>query len=103
MKFRNAAVFAAAMAFCGTALANHHESTAEKIKMLDSDGDGQVSAVEYTAKSGMNQADFDMIDADKDGFATAAEMDAHKAMKMDGKTKIDGKAAPKAKPMSDGG
>jgi hypothetical protein len=101
MKISKVAVFAAAMAFCGAAYADKHGSTADKIKMLDSDGDGQVSAAEYTAKSGMTQADFDTIDANKDGFATTAEMDAHKAMKKD--TQENSEKMDKPKPMSDGG
>ncbi len=84
MSMRKVIVFAAAVTFSSLAYAGDKASTADKIKMLDTDMDGQVSAAEYTAKSGMTQADFDSIDTNKDGFATAAEMDAHKAMKKDG-------------------
>jgi len=90
MILRKAIILSTAIALSGLAYAGGDKaSTADKIKMLDSDGDGQVSATEYTAKSGKIQADFDSMDADKDGFATTAEMDAHKAMKRDDTNQMD--------------
>jgi Ca2+-binding EF-hand superfamily protein len=55
--------------------------TAETMKMLDSDGDGRVSATEYTASPGKTRAEFARIDRDADGYLTAAEMDAHRTAK----------------------
>lgn len=83
MNIHKIAAFAAAMVVAGAASAGDNKSTAEKIQMLDTDGDGQVSASEYTAKEGMTQADFAKVDANADGFATSAEMEAHWAMKKD--------------------
>ncbi len=85
MKIKQISLLAAAMALAGTAAANHHESTAEKVKMLDTDGDGRVSQAEFTAKDGKNAADFARIDANRDGYVTAAEMDAYKAGMKSGK------------------
>jgi hypothetical protein len=48
-------------------------SSAEKIKTLDTDGDGSLSAVEHEASS---RTMFDSLDADKDGSLTAAEIKA---------------------------
>lgn len=74
---------AAAMAVAGFASAADNKTTAEKIRMLDTDGDGRVSAAEYTAKDGKTQADFARIDTDGDGYASSAEMEAHASMKHD--------------------
>lgn len=61
-----------------SALASADEGdTAETIRMLDRDGDGRVSAAEYTASPGKTRGEFDRIDRNADGYATAAEMDAH--------------------------
>jgi len=56
---------------------------AETIKLLDRDGDGRVSVVEYTASPGKTRAEFGRIDGDADGYVTAAEMDAHRKAKQD--------------------
>jgi hypothetical protein len=48
-------------------------SSAEKIKTLDTDGDGALSAVEHEAGS---RTMFDKLDADKDGSVTEAEIKA---------------------------
>lgn len=53
-------------------------SSAEKIKVIDTNHDGNLSAEEHVAGS---QKMFTMMDADKDGALTAAELDAgHKLM-----------------------
>ena len=54
-------------------------TAAEKIKVIDTDGDGVLSAAEHTAGS---KAMFDRMDTDKDGFLSKAEMAAGHAMKM---------------------
>lgn len=48
-------------------------SSADRIKTLDTDGDGSLSAVEHEAGS---RTMFDQLDADKDGSLTAAEIKA---------------------------
>jgi len=54
-------------------------SSADKIKMFDTNGDGVLSAEEHQTGA---KAMFDKMDADKDGFVTKAEMTAaHKTMK----------------------
>ncbi|HVJ36901.1 MAG TPA: hypothetical protein VM687_03745 [Stenotrophomonas sp.] len=55
-------------------------SAAEKIKEIDTNGDGKISAAEHAAGS---QKMFGKLDADGDGKVTAAEMQAghDKAMK----------------------
>ncbi len=85
MKIQKLGFLVAAMAVAGVASAHNHESTAEKIRMLDTDGDGRVSQAEFTAKDGKTAADFARIDTNRDGFVTAAEMDAYKARKDSGK------------------
>ncbi len=57
------------------------KSVADKIRMIDRDSDGQVSAFEHeTASAAM----FDRMDDNGDGFLTEREMKAgHKAMKKD--------------------
>ena len=57
--------------------------TAGTMKLLDRDGDGRVSAAEYTASPGKTRAEFERIDRDADGYASAAEMDAHSKAKQD--------------------
>jgi Ca2+-binding EF-hand superfamily protein len=53
-------------------------STADKIKMVDTNGDGVVSADEHAAGA---KAMFDKMDSDKDGYLTQSEMEAgHKKM-----------------------
>ena len=46
-------------------------SSAEKIKTIDTNGDGVLSAEEHAAGS---KAMFDAMDTDKDGFVTLAEL-----------------------------
>ena len=46
-------------------------SAAEKIKVIDSDGDGILTAAEHAAGS---RAMFEKMDTDKDGFLTKAEL-----------------------------
>ncbi len=48
-------------------------SSAEKIKALDTDGDGALSSVEHEAGS---RTMFDQLDANKDGSLTAEEIKA---------------------------
>jgi Ca2+-binding EF-hand superfamily protein len=53
-------------------------SSAEKIKVIDTDGDGALSADEHAAGSKMM---FEKMDTNKDGFLTKAEMTAgHKKL-----------------------
>jgi Ca2+-binding EF-hand superfamily protein len=55
-------------------------SAADKIKVMDKNGDGVLSADEHAAGAKMM---FDAMDADKDGFITPAEMAAgHSKMMM---------------------
>ena len=49
------------------------KSSAEKIKVVDSDGDGALTAKEHEAGS---KKMFSKMDADKDGSLTAAEIEA---------------------------
>ena len=48
-------------------------TAAEKIKMLDSDGDGVLTSEEHAAGA---RSMFDKMDADKDGYLTKAELKA---------------------------
>jgi membrane-bound ClpP family serine protease len=53
-------------------------SSGEKIKVVDKDGDGKLSAAEHSAGA---ESMFTKMDQDADGFLTAAEIDAgHKLM-----------------------
>jgi EF hand domain-containing protein len=53
-------------------------STAEKIKAIDTNGDGKLSAAEHSAGS---QSMFEKMDTDKNGSLSKAESDAgHKAL-----------------------
>jgi Ca2+-binding EF-hand superfamily protein len=52
---------------------------AEKIKVIDTDGDGALTAEEHRAGS---KKMFDLMDANKDGALTREEMSAGQAMKM---------------------
>ena len=53
-------------------------SSAEKIKALDTDGDGALSSVEHEAGS---RTMFDQLDANKDGSLTAEEIKAGQEVK----------------------
>ncbi len=57
---------------------SHGMSSADKIKVVDANGDGALSAQEHEAGS---RSMFDKKDMDKDGYLTAAEIEAgHLAM-----------------------
>lgn len=93
-----AAAVAASVALSGTALAGDMNS-AEKIKKMDTNGDGRLSAAEHEAGA---REMFMKMDTNKDGSVTAAEMDAsHKAMKKD-RSKMDHKKSDEAKPKDSG-
>lgn len=96
-----AATLAAAAALSGAAVAGDM-SSAEKIKTMDTNGDGRLSAAEHEAGA---REMFKKMDANKDGTVTAAEMDAsHKRMMKD-HSKMDHKRDHKkdeAKPKSSG-
>ena len=77
MNIRKISALAAAMVVAGVASAGDDKSTAEKMQWLDTDGDGRVSAAEYTAKDGKTQADFAQVDSDGDGFASRGELESH--------------------------
>ena len=70
-------LLASGIAFVGGAFAaddwKSGKSAEEKFKMMDSDGNGSVSAAEHAAGAERMFVD---LDADKDGNVTAAEMDA---------------------------
>lgn len=53
--------------------AGHDPGKGDKLKMMDTDGNGQVSGAEHAAGA---QKMFTGMDSNKDGFVTAAEMDA---------------------------
>jgi Ca2+-binding EF-hand superfamily protein len=54
-------------------------SSADKIKVLDTNGDGVLSADEHAAGSKMM---FDKMDTDKDGYLSKAELEAGHAKMM---------------------
>ena len=92
-----AATVAAAVALSGPALAGDM-SSAEKIKKMDTNGDGKLSAAEHEAGA---RDMFAKMDTNKDGSVTVAEMDAsHKRMMKD-HSKMDHKKS-QAKPKSSG-
>jgi hypothetical protein len=64
----------ALMAVAGWASAHENATTTDKVRMLDTDMDGQVSLAEYTT-SGETEEGFAKIDVNADGFVTAAEME----------------------------
>ncbi|KGQ18112.1 Calcium-binding EF-hand-containing protein [Lysobacter dokdonensis DS-58] len=66
-------------ALAGIAFGASAHGDGDKFKMMDTNGDGQISAAEHEA--GVTKM-FTEMDADKDGFVTAAEMDSmHASMK----------------------
>ena len=69
-----AASILAAVALSGTALAGGTMSSSDKIKKMDTNGDGQLSAAEHETGA---RAMFAAMDTNKDGNVTAAEMDAN--------------------------
>ncbi len=64
------------LALAGVAIAA--EDTAQTLEALDSDGDGRISATEYTASPGKTRSEFTRIDRDGDGYLTAVEIDAYR-------------------------
>lgn len=75
-----------AVALSGAAFAGDR-SSADKIKKMDTNGDGQISAAEHEAGA---RKMFMMMDSNKDGSVTAAEMDASHKMMMKDHSKMDG-------------
>jgi Ca2+-binding EF-hand superfamily protein len=63
----------------GKTAAKGEMSAVEKIKVIDSDGDGKLTAAEHVSGSQMM---FERMDADRDGFLTAAEIAAGHAKLM---------------------
>ena len=59
-------------------------SSAEKIKVVDTDGDGILTAEEYASGS---KAMFDRMDTDKDGFVSKAELAAGHAKMLHKRSK----------------
>lgn len=75
----------------GIALSLSAYAGGDKAKMMDTDGDGNVSAAEHTAGA---KARFVRMDANSDGVVTATEMDAgHKAMADSGRAMKDGRSS----------
>jgi Ca2+-binding EF-hand superfamily protein len=64
------------LALAGAAIAA--EDAAQMLEALDGDGDGRISATEYTASPGKTRSEFTRIDRDGDGYLTAAEIDAYR-------------------------
>jgi Ca2+-binding EF-hand superfamily protein len=64
---------ACALAISPGAWAHHGPGADHMFQMMDTDGDGKISAAEHAAGA---KKMFDKMDADKDGKVTAAEMDA---------------------------
>ena len=54
-------------------------SSAEKIKVVDTNGDGMLTADEHAVGS---KRMFDKMDTDKDGFVSKAELEAGHAKMM---------------------
>jgi Ca2+-binding EF-hand superfamily protein len=68
---------------CGVAVAGGGKD--DKMKMMDSNGDGKITSMEHADGAKMM---FTKMDSDKDGQVTAAEMDSMHASKH-GSTKAD--------------
>lgn len=64
------------LALAGAAIAA--EGAMQTLETLDSDGDGRISATEYTASPGKTRSEFTRIDRDGNGYLTAAEIDAYR-------------------------
>ena len=73
-----AAALSSGIAVASLALAAGTDlSSADKIKVVDTDGDGVLTAAEHAAAS---RAMFDRMDGDRDGALTKGEFDAGHAM-----------------------
>ena len=71
----------AAMAGHAGKPSKHDKTSAEKIKVIDQDGDGKLTALEHETGS---EKMFAKMDKDADGFLSKAECDeGHKEMKKD--------------------
>ena len=69
----------AAMVAQGEKPGKHHKTSAEKIQMIDQNGDGRITASEHEA--GTDQM-FAKMDKDADGFLSKSECDeGHETMK----------------------
>ena len=90
-KIKTLLAFTAAMAVAGIASAGDKGTTQDKVKMLDTDGDGQVSLAEYKAH-GKTEADFAKVDVNADGYATVAEMEVGRERGMTAGEKKDTRA-----------
>lgn len=85
MKTSIVVVAVAGLSMCSLAFAGDM-SSAEKMKKIDTNGDGRISAAEHDAGSKMM---FQKMDSNQDGFVTAAEMDAAHGMMKQG-DRMDG-------------
>lgn len=71
--YNRLSVLALAVAFAGAAFADQGMNKDDHSAMMDTDGDGSISAAEHAAGA---RAMFDRMDTDRDGSVSAAEMDA---------------------------
>ena len=85
-------VIACSLALCALPSASAGPDADKHFKMMDTNGDGQISSEEHAA--GVKTM-FANMDTDKDGFVTAAEMDAYSSKMW--KDKDDKMAASDAK------
>ncbi len=67
----------ASFAIAGLAFAGDAHTPEEKVRMLDTDADGQVSLAEFTA-GGKTKEEFAKMDIDGNGYVTAAEFQVGK-------------------------
>ena len=96
-KLHTLLITAAAVAVSGIALAGDTHTPEEKVKMLDTDMDNQVSLAEFTA-GGKTQDDFAKMDVDGNGYVTAAEMQVGKERGMTAGEKKDTRSKAKPQP-----
>lgn len=95
MKLMTGLMALTTLAFANASSANiGHKSADDKMKMMDTDGDGRISASEHSDGAALM---FSKMDTNGDGNVTASEMDA----KKEAKTRTDMTAAEKIK-MVDG-
>lgn len=90
---------ATAIAFSGVAFAGDTHTPEEKVKMLDTDMDNQVSLAEFTA-AGKTQDEFAKMDINADGYVTAAEMQVGKERGPTAGEKKDVRSKVKPQPTS---